>query len=69
MSYKVRDYIKASIVLAALGSTSCGVKISDTVVIGSTSYLKEVNRGKKRARLENHTLEDKGQLNALIRKY
>lgn len=57
MNTNVTNIIKASIVLAALtsattGLTGCGpeggfgIKLSDSVIMGTKSFLAEVNRGR-----------------------
>lgn len=59
--------------LIALGIQACGVKISDDFVMGTTSYLQEVNAGKNRGievagveAMDTHTAEEKEELAAII---
>lgn len=59
--------------LLALGIQACGVKISDDFVLGTTSYLQEVNAGKGRGVevaevgvMDSHTAEEQQELAGII---
>jgi hypothetical protein len=59
--------------LIALGIQACGVKISDDFVMGTTSYLQEVNAGKNRGieveglgAMDSHTPEEQQELAGII---
>lgn len=45
--------------------SACGVKAGNSLVIGTTSYLREVNAGNE-ASGEYHTYNEKKQLNKII---
>jgi len=56
-------------VLAALLSLSCsgcGVKLGDNFVIGTRSFLAEVNAGQFAPDMDRHNSSDKQKLSALI---
>jgi hypothetical protein len=59
--------------LIALGIQACGVKISDDFVLGTTSYLQEVNAGRGRGvevagveDMDSHTAEERQELAGII---
>jgi hypothetical protein len=64
-----RDLAKRLILLASIASSlgACGVKLGSSVVLGTTSFLEEANRGAHAQEFQEHiNANDKAQLQAKL---
>lgn len=63
---KLETLIKASIVIIALGSTGCGLKLGDALVIGTTEFLETAQQSQ--ASLEHYTPDERRALDDEVNK-